>query len=118
MCEKLIKIKQNECGELHYCPANQLYHLMFNNLHLMLDEEQYESLKTHVSQIDIKFWLDKFCYTPLKRKIPIPTHQENLILVFDIYEFINLKSLFFKQRNLDNILYLSTNQIEYNIILN
>ena len=111
MCEKLIKIKQNECGELHYCPANQLYHLM-------LDEEQYESLKTHVSEIDIKFWLDKFCETTLKRKIPIPTHQENLILVFDIYEFINLKSLFFKQRNLDNLLYLSTNQIEYNIILN
>ena len=118
MCEKSIKIKQNECRELHYCPANQLYHLMFNNFHLMLDEEQYESLKTHVSEIDIKFWLDKFCETSLKRKIPIPTQQENLILVFDIYEFINLKSLFFNQRNLDNLLYLSTNQIEYNIILN
>ena len=84
----------------------------------MLDEEQYESLKAHVSKIDIKFWLDKFCDTPLKRKIPIPIHQENLILVFDIKEFINLKSLFFNQRNQDNLLYLSTNQIEYNIILN
>ena len=118
MCEKLIKIKQNECGELHYCPAHQLYHLMFNNFHLMLDEEQYESLKTHVSEIDIKFWLDKFCDTPLKRKIPIPTHQENLILVFDIHEFIQLKSLFFNHQNHEDLLYLSTDQIEYQNIFN
>ena len=65
--------------------------MIFNNFHLMLDEEQYDLLKTHVSEIDIKFWLDKFCDTTLKIKIPIPTNQENL-------------------------LYLSTNQIEYNII--
>lgn len=118
MCEKLIKIKQNECGELHYCPAHQLYHLMFNNFHLMLDEEQYESLKTHVSEIDIEFWLDKFSDTLVKRKIPIPTHQENLILVFDIHEFIQLKSLFFNHQNHDDLLYLSTNQIEYQNIFN
>ena len=118
MCEKLIKIKQNECGELHYCPAHQLYHLMFNNFHLMLDEEQYESLKTHVSEIDIEFWLDKFSDTLVKRKIPIPTHQENLILVFDIHEFIQLKSLFFNHQNHEDLLYLSTDQIEYQNIFN
>ena len=118
MCEKLIKIKQNECGELHYCPAHQLYHLMFNNFHLMLDEEQYESLKTHVSEIDIEFWLDKFSDNLVKRKIPIPTHQENLILVFDIHEFIQLKSLFFNHQNHEDLLYLSTDQIEYQNIFN
>jgi len=118
MCEKLIKIKQNECGELHYCPAHQLYHLMFNNFHLMLDKEQYESLKAHVSEIDIEFWLDKFSDTLVKRKIPIPTHQENLILVFDIHEFIQLKSLFFNHQNQEDLLYLSTNQIEYQNIFN
>ena len=118
MCEKLIKIKQNECGELHYCPSHQLYHLMFNNFHLMLDEEQYESLKTDVSEIDIKFWLDKFSDNLVKRKIPIPTHQENLILVFDIHEFIQLKSLFFNHQNHDDLMYLSTNQIEYQNIFN
>jgi len=118
MCEKLIKIKQNEWGELHYCPAHQLYHLMFNNFHLMLDEEQYESLKTDVSEIDIKFWLDKFSDNLVKRKIPIPTHQENLILVFDIHEFIQLKSLFFNHQNHDDLMYLSTNQIEYQNIFN
>jgi hypothetical protein len=118
MCEKLIKIKQNECGELHYCPAHQLYHLMFNNFHLMLGEEQYESLKTDVSEIDIKFWLDKFSDNLVKRKIPIPTHQENLILVFDIHEFIQLKSLFFNHQNHEDLLYLSTNQIEYQNTLN
>jgi hypothetical protein len=118
MCEKLIKIKQNECGELHYCPAHQLYHLMFNNFHLMLDEEQYESLKTHVSEIEIEFWLDKFSDTLVKRKIPIPTHQENLILVFYIHEFIQLKSLFFNHQNHEDLLYLSTDQIEYQNIFN
>ena len=118
MCEKLIKIKQNECGELHYCPAHQLYHLMFNNFHLMLDEEQFESLKTHVSEIDIEFWLDKFSDTLVKRKIPIPTHQENLILVFDIHEFIQLKSLFFNHQNHEDLLYLSSDQIEYQNIFN
>ncbi len=118
MCEKLIKIKQNECGELHYCPAHQLYHLMFNNFHLMLDEEQYELLKTHVSEIEIEFWLDKFSDTLVKRKIPIPTHQENLILVFDIHEFIQLKSLFFNHQIHEDLLYLSRDQIEYQNIFN
>jgi len=84
----------------------------------MLDEEQYESLKTDVSEIDIKFWLDKFSDNLVKRKIPIPTHQENLILVFDIHEFIQLKSLFFNHQNHDDLLYLSTNQIEYQNIFN
>lgn len=118
MCEKLIKIKQNEYGELNYCTKDQLYHLMFNNFHLMLDQDEYESLKIYISEIDIKFWLDKFCDTSFRRKIPIPTIQENLILVFDIIEFINLKSLFFYHPNQENLLYLSTSQIEYNIILN
>ena len=118
MCEKLIKIKQNKCGELHYCPAHKLYHLMFNNFHLMLDDEEYESLKTHLSEIQIKFWLDKFSNAHVKRKIPIPTHQENLILVFDIHEFIQLKSLFSNHQNHEDLQYLSTDQIEYQNIFN
>lgn len=118
MCEKLIKINQNKCGELHYCPAHQLYHLIYNNFHLMLDKTQYESFKTYVSEIDLKFWLDKFSDTLVKRKIPIPTNQENLILVFDIHEFIQLKSLFFKHQNHEDLLYLSTDQIEYQNTLN
>ena len=118
MCKKLIKINQNKCGELHYCPAYQLYHLIFNNFHLMLDKTQYESFKTYVSEIDLKFWLDKFSDTLVKRKIPIPTQQENLILVFDIHEFIQLKSLFFEHQNHKGLLYLSTDQIEYQNTLN
>ena len=118
MCEKLITIKKNDCGELHYCPANQLYHLMFNNIHLILYEEQYKSLKKYVSEIQMRFWLDKFSDTLVKRKIPIPTSQENLILVFDIQEFIQLKSLLSNHQNHEDILYLSTDQIDYQNSLN
>jgi hypothetical protein len=84
----------------------------------MLDEAQYESLKTHVSEIDVEFWFDTFSGTLVKRKIPIPTHQENLILVFDIHEFIQLKSLFYNHQNHEALLYLSTDQIEYQNTLN
>jgi len=118
MCEKLIKIKENDCGELHYCKSCDMYHLIFKNFHFILSIKEYQDLKNHIDDIDIEFWLDKFGDTKVKRKIPIATSQENLILVFDIYEFIALKSLFFNQSKVNDIMYLSTDQIEYQTILN
>ena len=118
MCEKLIKIKENDCGELHYCESCNTYHLLYKNFHFVLNIKEYQALKNHINDIDIEFWLDKFGETKVKRKIPVATSQENLILVFDIYEFIALKSLFFNQQQVNEIMYLSTDQIEYQTILN
>lgn len=118
MCEKLKKIKENDCGELHYCKSCKIYHLLFNNFHFVFKIEEYEALKNHINKIEIEFWLDKFGNTIMKRKIPIPTLQENLILVFDIYEFIALKSLLNNENKKVGRIYLSTDQIEYQTILN
>lgn len=116
MCEKLTRINQNENGELLFCSTDNIYYLLFNNLHLVLNVEEYNSLKTIISEVDTTYWLDEFNNTSLKRKIPLPTALENLILVFDVDEFVNLKSLFFDGKK--NSLYLSSNQIDYEMILN
>ena len=55
MCEKLKKIKENDCGELHYCKSCKIYHLLFNNFHFVLKIEEYEALKNHINKIDIEF---------------------------------------------------------------
>lgn len=108
-----MKIKQNEYGELYYSNCDQNFHLVFNNLHFTLNNYQYNLLKSHILEIDIKFWLENFSDSTVKRKIPISTNQENLIMIFDIHEFINLKSLFCNH-DVNNVgIYLSSNQIDY-----
>ena len=62
------------------------------------------------------YWESQFENTAIKRKIPIPTCQENLILIFDKIEFNALKSLFFNKKDSNRL--LSLEEIEYNYILN
>lgn len=95
---------------------DKIYHVLFNNIHFMLNQKQFISLKNHIRNIDIKYWESQFEYTSIKRKITVLTCQENLVLEFDKHEFDAFRSLFFNYSNIPKV--LTVDDIEYNFILN
>ncbi len=116
MCKKLQPISKNKYGEVYYCNDCNVHHVLFNNFHFILNKKQITALKKCINSIDIMYWESQFENTAIKRKIPIPTCQENLILIFDKIEFNAFKSLLFNKKNSNRL--LSLQEIEYNYILN
>ena len=116
MCGKLEPIAKNNYGETYYCNECKFHHVLFNNLHFVLDKNEITALRKYVNNIDINYWESQYEFTTIKRKIPIPTSQENLILIFNKHEFDAFKSLLFNQSNTYKV--LTANDIEYNFISN
>ncbi len=116
MCKKLQPISKNKYGEMYYCNDCNVHHVLFNNFHFILNKKQITALTECINSIDVIYWESEFENTSIKRKIPIPTCQENLILIFDKIEFNALKSLFFNTKNNEQL--LSSQEIEYHYTLN
>ena len=109
-------LNRNNFGQLYYCRTCKTYHLLFQNFHFILNQKQKSTLHKYIEEVDIAYWDEKYCDTPIKRKIPVPTCQENLLLIFDKQEFSALKELFSMDRTINKM--LSINDIEYSYILN
>lgn len=116
MCKNLQPISKNKYGEVYYCNDCNMHHVLFSNFHFILNKIQIEALRKCINSIDILYWESQFENTAIKRKIPIPTCQGNLILIFDKIEFHAFKSLLFNRKDSDRL--LSLQEIEYNCILN
>ena len=81
------------------------------------DREQLNKFKQYVSKIDIEYWLDYSASTTQRRKIPVPTFHQNLVLVFDTYAIEELRTL---SGIVDSISQntLCSKDIDYALILN
>ena len=96
MCHKIYTLSRNKEGCLQHCHACNMYSLQFNNLYLELTPKELRSLQKYVLEIDVDFWEACPKRSCLKRKIPIPTLQHNLILTFSQKELESLKDLIFE----------------------
>jgi hypothetical protein len=99
------------------CKGCKNYNLVFNNIFFQFDKKQLNKFKEYVSNIDINYWLDYSSETIQRRKIPVPTFHQNLVLVFDTYEIEELKILLNIRSNNKNKI-ISTTEIDYTLILN
>lgn len=117
MCHKIKTLARVKNGELSFCIACNIYHLEFNNIYFEFSKKQLKHFKEYIFTIDLIYWENKYSCTKIKRKIPIPSMQHNLILMFYRKEIEELKSLFFNQEKNYNII-LSANDIDYDFILN
>jgi len=81
------------------------------------DREQLNKFKQYVSKIDVEYWIDYSASTTQRRKIPVPTFHQNLVLVFDTYAIEELRTL---SGIVDSISQntLCTKDIDYALILN
>ncbi len=112
--KNITKIKNNQ---LTKCETCNLYHLIFNNIFLEFSPIEFENFKQYIMHIEIDFWEGKNSHINLIRKIPIPTMQENLVIMFDKCEIEELKSLIFC-KNTNEYELLKANAIDYSSLLN
>ena len=92
--KNITKVKN---GQLTKCETCNVYHLIFNNILLEFLPDEFENFKQYIMQIEINLWESKKNKINITRKIPIPTMQENLVLMFDKQEIEELKVLLFSK---------------------
>lgn len=118
MCDSIKTISKVKSGELSICCQCLIYHLEFNNIYLEFDQKEFEQFKTYILDIEMDYWEHKYASAKVKRKIPIPSMQQNLVLMFKRQEINELKTLLL---NISNHIYtteLKTKDIDYTLILN
>ncbi|WP_055444253.1 DUF6686 family protein [Lacinutrix himadriensis] len=117
MCSNIKTISKVTSGELSICTKCNVYHLEFNNIYFEFSEAQYKQFKKYLFAIDSEYWENKYGDAKVKRKIPVPSLQSNLVLMFNRQEIKELKSLFSNKKQIYNK-YLNVDDIDYTLILN
>jgi hypothetical protein len=119
MCNRNIKILSKvKSGELSVCKTCKMYHLEFNNIYFEYNRREFEQFKDYILDIEMDYWEHKYASAKVKRKIPIPSMQPNLVLMFKRQEIKELQRLLTCiNRNTFDV-YLDMNDIDYKFILN
>jgi hypothetical protein len=117
MCQKSKIISRVKNGELSICNGCKAYNLVFNNIFFQFDKDQLNTFTKFVSEIDVHYWLQFSACTTQRRKIPVPTFHQSLVLVFDFYEINELKLLLGIQKEIEKP-FLTPADIDYSLILN
>lgn len=117
MCNNIRAISKVSSGELSICENCNIYHLEFNNIYFEFTVSQYKQFKKYLLSIESDYWEHKYAHTNVKRKIPIPSLQSNLVLMFNRQEINELKFLFCNKEDVFNT-YLNVDDIDSMMILN
>ena len=117
MCHNIKIISKVRNGELSLCMKCNVYHLSFNNLFFEFSTEELNNFKGYIFKLEVDYWEHKYEYSKIKRKIPIPSMQQNLFLMFDRYEIEELKTLFSNQKR-GSFTLLNVDNIDYTYVLN
>ncbi|OUS02554.1 hypothetical protein A9Q86_03365 [Flavobacteriales bacterium 33_180_T64] len=117
MCHNIRTISIVKSGELSICENCNVYHLEFNNIYFEFTIQQFKQFKDYLDAIEIGFWERKYTCSKMKRKIPIPSIQNNLVLMFNRQEIKELQCLFSLDANSSTKLLLLS-EIDYTLIVN
>lgn len=117
MCHNIKTLSKNYQGQLDHCLNCNVYQLLFNNIYLEFTEREIKAFQKFVVEIDIEYWNACCERAFLKRKIPIQTQQQNLVLMFDQQELNALKDLIFQHASKPNMP-ITVSEIDYITILN
>lgn len=116
MCHNLEIVSKVKSGELCLCKHCNIYHLEFNNIYFEFSFQQFNYFKAYILGVDCQFWEQKYACAKFKRKIPIPSMQDNLVLMFNRQEIEELKTLVSCKKSTNPI--LNVDDIDYAFILN
>lgn len=115
MCHSLKILSKGKSGNLSVCQDCEVYHLEFNNLYFEFDKDKFKQFQHFLLEVDSEYWETKYANANISRKIPIPSVQENLVLMFNRQEIQELKALMlYKKSNR----FLTVDEIDYKLILN
>lgn len=118
MCYGIKTLSKGKSGELSLCTQCGIYHLEFNNIYLEFNKKEFEQFKAYILDIEIDYWECKYASAKVKRKIPIPSMQQNLVLMFKRQEIKELQMLLTTSvQDVFNSC-ISITDIDYKFILN
>ena len=89
-------IFRNSNGQISYCKKCKIYYIKFNNILLELYIEELMYLRDLI--LNQEEWLARNKKLIKTETIPIPTLQENLILLFDKNQIEEFKELLFMKK--------------------
>jgi|TARA_B100000809_G_scaffold266618_1_gene330297 hypothetical protein len=115
MSKKIKTLSKTKSGELYLCDQCEVFHLEFNNIYFEFTEEQFLYFKNYLLCIEVEYWEHKYACGRVKKKIPIPTTQANLVLMFNRQEIFELIDLF---EFTDGSKILKVSDIDYTLIVN
>jgi hypothetical protein len=92
MCNLKI-LNRTSNGILLHCRHRDMYQLLFNNLTFDLSSVEMTSFANYLDQIDIDYWETEYKYSIYEKKIPIPTLQNNFIILLNRKELEELRFL-------------------------
>ena len=95
MCCNYSILKQTQNGMLIFLKGCGNYQLTFNNLNFSLTEEELIAFTNYLKRIDIDYWEKEYQNSIYKKKIPIPTLQNNFIILItrmELHELLLLLS--------------------------
>ncbi|NMH87398.1 DUF6686 family protein [Flavivirga algicola] len=118
MCSDIKTISIVKSGELSICCQCYRYHLEFNNIYLEFNRKEFEQFKAYILGIEMDYWEHKHAFAKVKRKIPVPSMQQNLILMFKRQEILELQALLTHISKDIFLTLLKTKDIDYTLILN
>ena len=117
MCQNSRIISSVKNGELAICKGCKNYALTYNNIYFQFDKNQLLQFRKYVANIDVDYWQNYYACTTKKRKIPITTLHQNLILIFSLEEIEGLKVLLLLKDDSKEE-FLNPIEIDYPLILN
>ena len=117
MCFKAKVINHTQNGIFLQCEACKSYQVSFGNIFLELTQEELNHFKKFLEDLDPDHWEQVYCNCSIKRKVPIPTLQSNLQIMFNRNELEELKNLLGMTKN-DTSELITVEKVDYTLILN
>lgn len=118
MNQRIKLLSKTKSGDLSFCEEYKQYHLCFNNTLFCLNKRELERLKRYINQIEVMYWEHKYCSPKIRRKIPLPTKQHNLYLMFNRQEIEELRVLLDIKKDVSSTKLLRLDDIDYTLIIN
>ncbi|MCT4628622.1 DUF6686 family protein [Winogradskyella sp.] len=120
MCKRIKILSRVKSGELSYCKNCGSFHLVFNNLFFALDRKELKRFKSYIDDLEIEYWENKYDSSELRRKIPLPTTQDNLVIMFNRQEIVELKTMlnFSMNSNAEIMPIINVDDIDYKLQAN
>ena len=116
MDHQIKTLAKGKFGELAFCTKCKNYQFTFNNLFFQFTRHEFKHFKNYLFDIDTEYLEYEYPCPRLKRNIPLPTMQNNLVLLFTKEEIEAMKQLLSKCQSRYSKLRLD--EIDYKLILN
>lgn len=117
MCHNIRIESQTKNGIVVSCTDCDKYQVLFKNLNFNFEQHEYDSFIKYLSSIDSESWELEYKNSIYSKRIPIPTAQQNLMILVNTEELLELKTLLIRKKQCE-IKGISWNEINYNMIYN